>query len=112
MSDIYEQHAKAFSNVSAYVILKNDILVGRIAFKFPKDGAGRLTVFLHFLGQEMVKGMASGYGYDKKTAAMVNAMKKVKELPWQCDTMPVMLDNGQDWDVLLREQGFSILQAV
>ena len=62
MSDIYEQHKAAFSNVSAFVIVKGGERVATIAFKFPRDGAGRLFAYVHWLGEEMIRGYASGGG--------------------------------------------------
>ena len=42
MTDIYEQHDKAFSRVSAFVILDSKgERVATVAIKFPADGAGR-----------------------------------------------------------------------
>ena len=69
MSCIYDQHSKAFSHVSSYAIMHRGKPCGVINIKYPKDGAGRLTMFLHLHGSKMVKGTASGYGYDKATAA-------------------------------------------
>lgn len=45
---IYDQHRKAFSNVSAYVVMAGEQRCATIAFKFPKDGAGRLYAYMHY----------------------------------------------------------------
>src|SRR5574343_355367 len=73
MQKIYEQYEKAFSNVSAYVILKDSEYVATVAFKYPNDGAGRLWCYLHVLGLSMVRAYAGGYGYDKASAAFTSA---------------------------------------
>lgn len=46
MKTIYEQHEKAFTSVQAFVIAKNGERVATIAFKFPRDGAGRLYAYI------------------------------------------------------------------
>ena len=77
-SDIYKLHDAAFSRVSAYVILEGGDRVATIAFKQPADGAGRLWVYVHFFGIEMVRGCAGGFGYDKQTAACAAASRAVR----------------------------------
>jgi hypothetical protein len=117
MTKIYEQHESAFKNVSAFVILKDGERVATIAFKFPKDGAGRLYAYVHWLGLEMVRGHANGYGYDKKSAAVEDAMTALKKLgntPNDCMVFWSALRDigGAAWDSALREAGFTVLQAV
>ncbi|MDE2426686.1 MAG: hypothetical protein KGO96_12340 [Elusimicrobia bacterium] len=80
MTDIYDQHRAAFAQVEAYVILKDGQRVANIAFKFPRDGAGRLWAYVHWLGLSMVRGYASGCGYDKRTAACASAAKRMGNL--------------------------------
>lgn len=72
---IYQKHDAAFPLVSAGALVINGEQKGTLAFKFPKDGAGRLTCFLHIHGYPMVAGNASGYGYDKKAAAFESACR-------------------------------------
>mgnify|MGYP000855203912 CR=1 FL=1 len=127
MSKIYEQHTAAFANVSAYVVLKDGELVAKIAFKFPKDGAGRLYAYVHWLGSEMVRGSASGYGYDKRSAAVADAAHKVKlddredghrddygNAVTDCAEFidAVSKDGGKYWNDKLRDAGFTVIQAV
>lgn len=70
-ANIYEQHKAAFPNVSAYVVLNSaKERVATVAFKYPRDGAGRLYCYLHVLGVAMVRGYASGCGYDKHGASI------------------------------------------
>lgn len=119
---IYDQHDAAFKNVSAYIVMKDGERVATIAFKFPRDGAGRLYAYVHWIGVEMVRGHANGYGYDKKSAACESAMSALFKLG---DLAPIYpnsplhpffkaLDNigGSTWDAKLREAGFTVLQAV
>ncbi len=114
---IYEQHEKSFANVQAYVIAKDNNRVATIAFKFPKDGAGRLYAYVHWIGKEMVKGMANGYGYDKKSAACESAMESLKkqgDLSNECMVFYSALRDigGSNWDRALEKEGFNVWQAV
>lgn len=77
MTNIYDQHDAAFRHVSAWVILKDGDRVAKIAVKFPRDGAGRLYAYVHWLGLPMVRGHAGGYGYDKQSAAIEAAARKL-----------------------------------
>mgnify|MGYP006961546718 CR=1 FL=1 len=125
MSNIYDQHRAAFGNVSAYVILRGRNVVGNVAFKFPRDGAGRLYAYVHFHGAPMVRGFASGYGYDKRTAAVEDAFKKID--PANLDAYHAnstraeyarfvnAIDgakDGQDWGRSLENAGYTVAQAV
>lgn len=119
MTDIYNQHQNAFKHVSAYVILKDGQRVATIAFRFPKDGAGRLWVYVHWIGIEMVRGYAGGYGYDKKSAAVESAAVLLRRLCEQSysqgldDFSRSIIDiGGNTWDRALQEAGFTVLQAV
>lgn len=66
---IYEKRGAAFAHHKVVTIHKKGELIGTICAHYPKDGAGRLTVFLHEYGYQITRGTASGYGYDKLTAA-------------------------------------------
>lgn len=125
MSDIYKQHQVAFSQVSAFVVMKGSERVATIAFKFPRDGAGRLYCYVHWIGLEMVRGHANGYGYDKRSAAAASAAGKLNADPKMEDgrSRPVAnnyrgfvealrADSGRYWDDQLRDKGFTVLQAV
>lgn len=121
MTDIYQQHDAAFAHVSAYVVMHKGERVATIAFKFPRDGAGRLYAYVHWLGLEMVRGYAGGFGYDKRSAACASAACRLQHkscaenysalgfgLFWQT----LAKDGGQTWNSALREAGFDVLQAV
>ena len=122
---IYEQHAAAFKNVSAYIVTRNGERVATISIKFPKDGAGRLYAYTHWLGVEMVRGMAGGYGYDKKSAALADAARKFMKRADAEESIrnhainhlsgflhALAKDDGLSWEANLRGAGFDILQAV
>lgn len=107
MSDIYDQHAKAFANVSAYVIMKGADRVATVAFKYPRDGASRLWAYVHWIGTPMVRGYAGGYGYDKHSAACADAARKIAKA-----NGPESVPDGHYWNDHLRKAGFEVWQAV
>ena len=119
-ASIYNQHAAAFANVSAYVILQDGRRVATVAFKYPRDGAGRLYAYVHWIGTPMVRGFAGGGGYDKHTAACAAATKRMvppgadlsghDAFPAFRDALAV--DGGHRWDDQLRRAGFDVVQAV
>ena len=125
MTDIYDQHSKAFARVEAYVICKDGERVATIAFKFPADGAGRLYAYAHWIGLEMVRGFAAGGGYDKRSAACRDAFEQMRLDDGTPDFIRAQAagygpfrfamlngDNGAGWDRCLRDAGFTVLQAV
>jgi hypothetical protein len=124
-TDVYAQHRASFPQVSAYVILKGGERVATIAFKFPRDGAGRLYAYVHWFGVHMVRGYAGGYGYDKKSAACASAARRMPaNLPegyedaneddgsFTAFKAAISQDDGHSWDARLRSLGFTVLQAV
>lgn len=128
-ANVYDQHRASFAQVSAYVIVRNGERFATIALKYPKDGAGRLLSYVHFLGEPMVRGFAGGYGYDKASASLANAARKLA-LPDGCyqDGTPyytpaqaadfalfrdtLSRDDGKDWQARLRDAGFKVWLAV
>jgi hypothetical protein len=114
MTTIYDQHKAAFSNVSAFVALKNGEKVATIAFKFPRDGAARLYVYVHWIGDEMVRGFAGGWGYDKRSAACYSAMSRMSASGERAEFVQALREghDGAGWDTCLRNAGFEVLQAV
>lgn len=116
MADIYTQHAAAFASVSAFVILNRaGERVATVALKFPRDGAGRLYAYVHWIGVEMKRGHAGGFGYDKRSAAVADAARRI-EWPADADAATfaaaAMLDGGAGWTDAVENAGFTVLQAV
>ncbi len=132
MPSIYEQHDAAFSRVSAYVVMRDGERVATVAFKFPADGAGRLWAYVHWIGAEMVRGHAGGFGYDKRTAACASAYAAFTKMLAQRDpdhgwkgseTLAALearaafwaaleRDTGPSWSDQLHKAGFDVYQAV
>lgn len=121
-TSIYNQHAAAFANVSAYVILHDGQRVATVAFKYPRDGAGRLYAYVHWIGSPMVRGFAAGGGYDKHSAACAAAVRKIGNYSddagndasklWLAFVGALAVDDGHRWNEQLRRAGFDVLQAV
>ncbi|MEG2706900.1 MAG: hypothetical protein RR959_06125 [Erysipelotrichaceae bacterium] len=62
--------------VKAYVIINDKgEQVGLMNCKYPKDGMGKLYVYLHLFGSTMKVATASGCGYDKLGAALYKLAK-------------------------------------
>jgi hypothetical protein len=120
MADVYEQHRASFGAVSAYVIARDGKRVATVAFKFPRDGAGRLLAYVHWLGTEMARGWASGYGYDKRSAACASAAVRIKGADLRGPSeehanlfiAALAKDDGMEWHDRLRDAGFDVWQAV
>lgn len=121
MTNIYEQHDAAFNMLSAYVVLNSrGDKVATIAFKHPRDGAGRLYAYVHWIGLEMTRGFATGGGYDKCSAACSSAAQKLKPLlaehavdsPARAFLAALAHDDGNTWHNHLLAARFNVLQAV
>lgn len=115
MSDIYRKFDRAFANVDAYCVLKDGKPVARVCLKYPKDGAGRLTAFVQVYGFEMKRGWASGYGYDKATAAVSSCAPLFAHLEGVDETaarvaadFAALKDAGHRWDAQLRLMGYEV----
>lgn len=128
MTNIYDQHAKTFREVSAYVIVdKGDAFtkpnqVAKVAFKFSHSGL-RTTCYFHIHGFAMTKGIANGGGYDKASAAASAAVSytyfqggPTEEEQRRYDVtlrlVNAIKDEGRAWDADLRAAGFEVWQAV
>ena len=77
---VYQKFESSFSNVSAYVIMKDGEHVANITLKYPKDGMGRLQCYIHILGTEMQNSYSCGYGYDKTSHAIHVTAKKYLDI--------------------------------
>ena len=115
MKSIYDQFDAAFANVSAYAISIDGEHVARVAIKYPQDGAGRLYAYVHILGGQMVRGSATGYGYDKRSAAVVDAAGKLTGDESYCAALfkrTLAKDGGYEWTTYLEKAGFTVDQVI
>lgn len=116
MKTIYKHHSAAFNRVLAAVLVYDGKQLGNIAFKYPADGAGRVYCYLHIHGDEMVRGFAGGYGYDKQGAAFESAIAQYTKQDNK-NGVPVgflaLSDlGGQSWNNALSALGVSVMYAV
>ena len=74
MTTVYGKFDKHFAQVSAWVIVNEQgEQVGKMSAKYPKDGMGKLYLYLHLYGSEMVQVNVSGCGFDKLSVAIQKA---------------------------------------
>ena len=78
-TDIYGLYDTTFAQVTAYVLLNaaSKEYAGKVAIKYPDEGAGTLKAFVHIFGQPMGAGKATGFGYDKVEAAVRAALPEL-----------------------------------
>ena len=80
MTTVYEKHDKHFAKVSAWVIVNEQgEKVGTMSAKYPNDGMGKLYLYLHLYGSEMVQVSVSGYGFDKLSVAIQKAAEAYRK---------------------------------
>ena len=117
---------KAFNQVSSFIVLDKDTkdVIAKIALKYPKDGAGRLSCYMHIIGTEVQIGTASGYGYDKRTASIINASEYCLALVTtsesnvnnrQLDFITLLNSTKAQsgWQEVINEKnGFIVIQAI
>jgi hypothetical protein len=128
VTDIYAQFDRAFSQVQAGVILKDGAPVGRYAVRYPRDGMGRASFYLQAWGSPMVKGNASGCGYDRTTAAahyagraLVATIRRGNAADFdEKDAVALEIgsalagdsDGGDGWQRRLEQAGYTIARAI
>ena len=131
--NIYDAHRKAFTNVSAWVILDaQDRTVATVAVKY----GARVAAFTHYIGVTMTRGSAGGGGYDRQSAAVQDGFAKaiahnpkaIRE-DWQKDANWVKFEretqsaldafrqalnshDGSHWYQNLERAGYHVLQAI
>lgn len=95
------------SNVKAYVVMDKDRrLVAKIILKYPRDGAGRLNAQVESWDREHnytnQRGYADGYGYNKANAALDGMTLDGKLYEF----------GGLDWQRVLEEDGYTVIEVV
>lgn len=82
---------------------------GRVVIIYPRDGAGRLYAVAWLPGENNSCrhcGSATGYGYDKATAAMGGATFVAPN-----GVAGALLPQGWDWEAQMRQVGFLVYTA-
>ena len=75
-STVYERFDQATARIQAWAILYRGEYVGRVFIK----NSERCTAYVQIFGAQMQSGWANGHGYDRHTAAVEVAAKKLKQL--------------------------------
>lgn len=94
-----------FSRVGAYIVLHPDKpnKRGIVRASYPKDGAGKLHVFVWDLdGTDLQHSWVTGFGYDKLSAAMSNIV---------FDGIQMTYD-GRGFTRALEERGYTVIRAI
>lgn len=115
MQDTYDKHKRAFPSVSAYVIVKDGKQVGKVAIKY----GARLQAYVHLHGAPMSYGSAGGGGYDKTSAAIIEAIERHSRDAYapdlaRIDAIKAAFKSGDErhWDSILRSAGFDVWLAL
>jgi hypothetical protein len=109
---IYNLYDAAFARVSAYIVLDAaGVYIAKVSVKYPVDGAGRVYAYVHVFGAPMVRGSASGGGYDKRSAACASAAKSAKGWP-DAFRVAMLADAGTGWASAVTAAGYTVLQAI
>lgn len=101
----YERFDRATKNLQAYCIIGSidgspNRSIGRIVIKY----GAICRAFVHIWNHPMIEGTASGYGYDKESAAVSNAIGKMHEM--NIHILPNFKD-GQHWRSIAEITGFT-----
>jgi len=111
---LHNEIQKRTKRVAAFIVMRGPEHVGTIQLHYPADGAGRLIAYVadwtldrpeHIPFDEFTrwrKGTASGYGYDKASAAMSGTTI----------AGVTTVNDGYGWEHNYRKAGLTILQAI
>ncbi len=94
--------AGPWKRAAAFIVLRGAEHVATVRVAYPADGAGRLRVFVWHDGP-IQHGSATGYGYDKLSAALHGM--SIAGVKLDCN------GTGGQWRQL-REAGFTVIQAL
>lgn len=135
MSDVYEQFESHFNGMSVYLICevnsKTDRIESLAKIVTKRMGSGRVYCYFQVFGYEMVRVHVDGYGYDKIGASIEKAAKSllkneqikgILENPNSenynylgfnlLKLLPKFGRNFSEWDNILRDAGFTLIQVV
>lgn len=112
----YAAFDRAFSNISAYVILHSGAAVGRVAFK---HGAS-VQCFAQVWGCTMERGKAGGGGYDRATAAAEQAFARMGDKDASAHAQPHLYamqeamvgPDGARWTRRLEDAGYTVQHII
>lgn len=107
---VFEKMDQHFNNVSAYAIANaSGNIIGRVLFHYSKGGTA--TAYVQEWGFSAISGKASGYGYDKKGAALCDAVRKALKNDETksplCKALEDVTYDGE-WQRLLEKSGYIV----
>jgi hypothetical protein len=115
MTKIYEQFDAATKRICAYCVIEGATVIGRVVFVYPREGAGRLYCYAQVWNSAMVRGFATGGGYDKASAAAESAFERLTDDPntealahiarWKAS---LAKPSGERWDSRLEKAGYVV----
>ena len=121
MSNPYDRFDAAFGRITAYAVLLNGKPVGRVAVKI----GTAVTAYVQAWGNEMAIGRAGGGGYDRTSAAVQDAARKLRndganqddddEAAEALVKMRNALTRGRDgshWTTQLEDAGFTLALVI
>lgn len=120
MTDTYDKFDRATRDFTACALLWQDVPVGRVVIKF----GNAATAYVQIWGAPMATGRATGYGYDKASAAVMAAIARLDQAPSypadspECHTYNMVRNavatwnGGTRWDDVLRAAGFTIANVI
>lgn len=103
MTDVYKQLEKDTQRVAAYAVSQGDKQIGRVVIAYPKVGGGPLHAYVHIWGTDMVRGTATGTGYDKVTAAVEKAVFKMPKPEDLANKDPIAVGHLTKWSRTLAD---------
>lgn len=116
MTTVYDKFDKHFAQISAWVIVNEQgEQVGKMAAKYPKDGMGKLFLYLHLYGSPMVQVSISGFGFDKLSVAVQKAAEAyTKDLTFKNarDFIKALKQVNHDFSTYNKYGEYRFLQAV
>lgn len=118
---VYKDFERVTQDLGAWAVLKNGEYVAKVVTHTGgRRSPNGLTVraFVHVFGLPMVRGIARGYGYDMRTAAILSAGEQLtyslradayqQRLADVCADFRSLKDNGHDWTSQLSELGYVV----
>lgn len=116
MTTTCEKHDKHFAKVEAWVIVNEQgEKTGTMSIKLPSDGMGKLFLYLHLHGSEMVQVSVSGCGFDKRSVAIQKAAEAyTKDLTFKNDRdfIEALKLVNHDFDRFNKYGEYRFLQAI
>ena len=116
MATSYNNFERHFAQVSAWVIVdEQGEQVGKMGAKYPKDGMGKLNLYLHLSGTEMVQVSVSGCGFDKLSVAIQKAAGAYqKDLTFKNDRdfIAALKQVNHDFSTYNKYGTYTFLQAI